>query len=67
MLRDELWSNLKYDRGVVFVDKETISELGLDETMTFPWNENKGVYILNAFHQIHCLVSKSLSKLKNMS
>lgn len=56
-LRDEMWGNMKYDRGLVFVDKETIQDLGLDETKTFPWDVSKGVYLVNAFHQIHCLVS----------
>ena len=44
------------DRGVVAVDQETIAKQGLTETIVFPWDPTKRVYIVIAFHQLHCLV-----------
>jgi len=55
-LRDELWSNIKLNRGVVLVDEETVSLHHLDKrARTFPWDPSKRVYFLNVFHQLHCL------------
>jgi len=54
-LRDELWSNIQYDRGMVFVDEDTVFRLGLEEARTFPWDPSKRVYFMNIFHQLHCL------------
>jgi hypothetical protein len=53
-----MWANIVVDRGTILVDNETVSRLGLDEqARNFPWETSKRVYYLNAFHQLHCLVS----------
>ena len=53
-----MWSSIKWDRGMVVVDEETVVLLSLDErARPFPWNPSKRVYVLNTFHQLHCLVS----------
>ncbi|KAM3073409.1 hypothetical protein ACMFMG_004692 [Clarireedia jacksonii] len=53
--RDALWNSLATDRGVVAVDQETVAKHGLTETIVFPWDTTKRVYIVIAFHQLHCL------------
>ncbi|PVH86413.1 hypothetical protein DL98DRAFT_359204, partial [Cadophora sp. DSE1049] len=53
--RDALWNSLATDRGVVAVDQQTIAEKGLTDTIVFPWDPSKKVYIVIAFHQLHCL------------
>ncbi|KAH6708875.1 hypothetical protein BKA61DRAFT_696765 [Leptodontidium sp. MPI-SDFR-AT-0119] len=53
--RDALWNSMATDRGVVAVDQETIAKQGLTETIVFPWDPTKRVYIVIAFHQLHCL------------
>ncbi|KAH7390088.1 hypothetical protein BKA64DRAFT_645021 [Cadophora sp. MPI-SDFR-AT-0126] len=53
--RDALWNSLATDRGVVAVDQQTIAEKGLTDTIDFPWDPTKKVYIVIAFHQLHCL------------
>lgn len=30
--------------------------MGLPEAQTFPWDDNKGLYLLNGYHNLHCLV-----------
>ena len=54
--RDELWETLAIDRGAVAVDQETIEKHDLPDSMVFPWDTTKKVYIINAYHQLHCLV-----------
>ena len=54
--RDEAWDNLNYDPGSVALDYEYAAALGLPEAQPFPWDYSKGLYFLNAYHSIHCLV-----------
>ena len=54
--RDQLWDDIAVDRGAVAVDEKTVAEYGLPNSMVFPWDSTKQVYIVNAFHQLHCLV-----------
>ncbi|KAH7351185.1 hypothetical protein BKA65DRAFT_550150 [Rhexocercosporidium sp. MPI-PUGE-AT-0058] len=65
--RDALWNSLATDRGVVAVDQETIAKQGLTDTITFPWDPTKRVYIVIAFHQLHCLklIYKTLTSVYN--
>lgn len=34
-----------------------VSEKGLPHAMRFPWDDDKGVYLLQGYHNLHCLVS----------
>ena len=52
------WDDVDPDHGVVALDTEWARKEGLPETAKFPSDpQNKGVYILEAYHQMHCLVS----------
>lgn len=53
----QLWEELSGDPGVVALPQEFVSKKGLPEAMRFPWDTNKGVYLLEGFHSLHCLVS----------
>jgi len=53
--RDELWEAINIDRSVIVLDQEEAQRLGLEATDTFAWDSTKKVYIVNAFHQLHCL------------
>ncbi|KAI0179382.1 hypothetical protein GGR52DRAFT_570269 [Hypoxylon sp. FL1284] len=53
--RDHLWDRLDIDSGIVAVPKEWAKEKGLPEGTTFPWDTNKSLYFVNAYHSLHCL------------
>ena len=40
----------------VALDKSYAKSLGLPRTMRWPWDNDKGVYVLNSGHELHCLV-----------
>ena len=49
---DKLWYSMDVDKGFIVLP----SDLHLGNTDPFPWDSSKGVYILNAYHGLHCLV-----------
>ncbi|KAI1384572.1 uncharacterized protein F4822DRAFT_415607 [Hypoxylon trugodes] len=54
-LQDELWHNINVDYGVVALSDQWAAEHGLRTAQRFPWDQSKGIYILHAFHNLHCL------------
>ncbi|XXH04034.1 hypothetical protein Hte_010445 [Hypoxylon texense] len=54
-VRDHLWDRLDIDSGIVAVPKSWAKEKGLPEGTTFPWDTNKSLYFVNAYHSLHCL------------
>jgi hypothetical protein len=63
--RDHAWDSISYDNGIVAVPKEWAGEKGLPIGSTFPWDTSKAIYLVNGYHNLHCLVSsKFLSILK---
>jgi hypothetical protein len=51
-----LWEELSGDTGVVALSAVFVEEKRLKQAMRFPWDEEKGVYLLQGFHNLHCLV-----------
>ncbi|KAI1374521.1 hypothetical protein F4677DRAFT_425305 [Hypoxylon crocopeplum] len=54
-IRDHLWDSIDIDSGIVAVSKSWASEKGLPEGTTFPWDSDKSIYFVNAYHSMHCL------------
>ncbi|MCJ1278463.1 hypothetical protein MMC21_006280 [Puttea exsequens] len=52
---DKLWSEIDIDSGVIALPDSYVSEKGLPEAMRFPWDNSKGIYFVNAYHNLHCL------------
>ena len=57
--RDILWDQLDVNEGVIALADEYADSVGLPYSQRFPWNQTQGVYLLGAFHQMHCLVCQS--------
>lgn len=57
--RDRLWNALDISPGAVLLSDESAMNNGLPLSQRFPWDQSQGVYLLGAYHQIHCLVSFS--------
>lgn len=55
-LVQEQWDALSFDRGKVSFPLEIAAEMNLPSTQPFPWDPTRGIYLLNAHHNIHCLV-----------
>jgi hypothetical protein len=55
-LQDELWDSLLWTHGMIVVDREWAKSKDWPDTMELPGDSRKGVYLLEAYHEIHCLV-----------
>lgn len=53
---DQLWADIGIDDGIVALTDSYAMSMGLPSSQRFPLDENKGIYILNGFHSMHCLV-----------
>lgn len=53
---DELWDDILPAHGIVAVDHQWAAERKIPASMSLPSDASKGVYIIDAYHQIHCLV-----------
>lgn len=60
-MADTSWANLDIDSGVIALSDDYVTSNGLPEAMRFPWDDTKGVYFVNAHHNLHCLVSSRTS------
>ena len=52
-----LWDAINPSHGFIAVDREEAAAKGWQLTMHLPSDESKGVYLLEGYHQLHCLVS----------
>lgn len=60
----QAWSAIEPGHGVVALDPQWAALNGLPATKAHPINSNKAVYIVEAYHAIHCLVCWFLHRLK---
>ncbi|MCJ1271668.1 hypothetical protein MMC22_011573 [Lobaria immixta] len=54
-LADELWNGMDTDPIVVALTDDYAQQHGLKMSGRFPWDDEKGIYFLKAFHNLHCL------------
>lgn len=52
----EIWNGINYDDGIIAIPYTLIDKMGLHRAQKHPWDPNYGVYLINGYHQIHCLV-----------
>ena len=55
-LADELWDSIDFNAGIVALSDDYAKEKGLPIAQRFPWDQTKGIYLLNGHHHLHCLV-----------
>lgn len=56
---DAAWDTIDDTIGIVAISDEEVAELGLPTSQRFPWDETKGLYHINGYHTLHCLVGIS--------
>ena len=52
-----LWDSIRPSHGFIAMDEEWAFQRDWPESMRLPSDRSKRVYLLEAYHQIHCLVS----------
>lgn len=55
-LADELWDALSIDPGVIALPDSYAEKVNLPQAQRFPWDHSQGIYLLNSYHNLHCLV-----------
>lgn len=53
---DQLWDDINIDNGTVALADSDALAMGIPTAQRFPWDQEKGIYFLNGFHSLHCLV-----------
>ena len=62
-IADEAWDSplLIPETGLVAMSDDWVTSKGLPRAQRFPWDKSKGLYVLNGFHSMHCLVSSRIA------
>lgn len=55
-LQNELWEAINIDSGIVALSDSYVASKQLPVAQRFPWDKEKGLYLLNGHHNLHCLV-----------
>lgn len=55
---DQVWEDIGIDHGIVALPDPYVESMGLPTSVRFPLDLDKGIYVLNGFHSMHCLVSR---------
>uniref|UniRef100_A0A093V894 Cyclochlorotine biosynthesis protein O n=1 Tax=Talaromyces marneffei PM1 TaxID=1077442 RepID=A0A093V894_TALMA len=54
-VQDEMWESIVWTHGLIAVDQEWAKSQNWPETMARPNNGSQAVYLLEAYHEVHCL------------
>ncbi|KAI9666258.1 MAG: hypothetical protein M1821_004193 [Bathelium mastoideum] len=52
----EAWDNIDLGPGTVALSDDYVAQMGLPKAQRFPWDKTKGIYVLNSYHNMHCLI-----------
>ena len=55
-LADSLWNSLDTAGGAVALSDEYVEANGLHPAERFWWDDGKGIYYVQGFHLLHCVV-----------
>lgn len=58
-LEDPIWDapETQWKSGYLALDHTFAQSHGVNKAQNWPWDHNKGIYIVKAFHSMHCVVS----------
>ncbi|KAI1195974.1 hypothetical protein F5X97DRAFT_345090 [Nemania serpens] len=54
-LQEQLWHDINVDAGYVALPDDWAAQHGLRRAQRFPWDQDKGLYILHGYHNLHCV------------
>ena len=55
-IADAAWDSWVVDPGIVALPHGWVKAKMLPQAQHWPWDGDKGIYLLNGFHNLHCLV-----------
>ena len=53
--QDKMWDSILWTHGMVAMDREWAKSQNWPESMPLPGNETKAIWLLEAYHEVHCL------------
>jgi hypothetical protein len=53
--QEALWDATDFDKGNIALSDSYARSMGLPRSQRFPWDTSKGLYLLNAYHTLHCI------------
>jgi hypothetical protein len=53
---DQAWDAISIDSGSIALSPAYTDKMGLPRAQEFPLDRSKGIYLLNGYHSMHCLV-----------
>jgi len=53
----ELWEAIDFDSGFIALPNDYAQSKSLPPAQEFVWDTTKGIYVVNAYHSLHCLKS----------
>lgn len=56
-----LWESIDFDSGFIALPHDYAASKHLPKSQNFPWDQSKGIYVVNGYHSLHCLVSPAPS------
>ncbi|MCJ1404638.1 hypothetical protein MMC11_007864 [Xylographa trunciseda] len=62
----EAWEQVDHDPGVIALPDAYVAEKQLPLSQRFEWDDTKGVYLVNGYHNLHCLkvIARTLDDLR---
>ncbi|KAL8991213.1 MAG: hypothetical protein Q9169_007919 [Polycauliona sp. 2 TL-2023] len=63
----QLWDDINFDAGMIYITPEHAKSMELPPAQDFPWDPELKVYLLNGYHNLHCLqsIQRSFMELSN--
>ena len=53
---DALWDEILPSHGIIAMDRKWAADQHWPDSMPLPDDDSKSIYLLEAYHQLHCLV-----------
>ncbi|KAF4630118.1 hypothetical protein G7Y89_g8021 [Cudoniella acicularis] len=57
----KLWEDINIDAGMVALPDELVELHALRNAQRFPWDPSRSIYLLNGYHNLHCIRATYLS------
>ncbi|KAF2233662.1 hypothetical protein EV356DRAFT_468244 [Viridothelium virens] len=64
---NELWEAISIDTGIIALSSEEITTKDLPQSQPFPWDTDMSIYLVEGYHNLHCLknIHRSLVEFRN--
>lgn len=56
-MADQLWDDLESDAIAITLTDDYVREHNIPKSERFPWDTERSIYFIKAFHHTHCLVA----------